>query len=107
MDICKNNNVTIKKRGNEITLSIIGDFDSTTTPLIHECCKKVQKDDDLKKVVLDFDRVNRVDTTAFACIINFMKEHVKSDVQIFVVNLHDPEKNLLEILKIEKIIKVV
>jgi anti-anti-sigma factor len=107
MDICKNSNVAIRKNGGEVTLSIIGDFDSTTTPLVHECCKKVQKDGDLKKVVLDFDRANRVDTTAFACIISFIKEHVRSDVQIFVANLHAPEKNLLEILKLEKMIKVI
>jgi anti-anti-sigma factor len=107
MDICKNSNVAVRKNGSEITLSIIGDFDSATTPLVHECCKKVQKEGDVKKIVLDFDLAKRVDTTAFACIINFIKEHIGSDAQIFVSNLHDPEKNLLEILKIEKMIKVI
>lgn len=107
MDICKNTNVTIRRDGAEVTLSITGDFDSTTTPVVHECCKKVQKEGGIKKIVLDFDRAKRVDTTAFACIINFIKEHMDSDAQIFVSNLHDPEKNLVGILKLEKIIKVI
>lgn len=107
MDLCRNSNISIRQDGCEVTLSVIGDFDSTTTPIIHECCKKVQKSGEVKKIVLDFARAKRVDTTAFACIINFIKEHMRSDAQIFVSNLRDPEKNLLEILKIEKMVKVI
>jgi anti-anti-sigma factor len=104
-DICSNSNVAIRKAGGEVTISIAGDFNSSTTPAIHRCCKEITKSGMVERVVIDFDKARHVDSTAFACIISFIKEHLK-DIEIRVVNLHDPEKNLLEILKVEKIIKV-
>lgn len=105
-DICKNSNVTIERADDQVTLHIIGNFDNTTTPIVHECCKKIQKAVDLKKVVLDFEKAGRVDTSAFACIINFIKEHIGSGTEIFVSHLHDPEENLINMLKVEKLIKI-
>lgn len=106
-DICKNSNVTIDRQGGQVVMHIIGDFDNSTTPIVHECCKKIQRAADLKKIVLDFDKAARVDTSAFACIINFIKEHIGSGTEIFVSNLHDPEEKLIELLKVEKLIKVI
>jgi anti-anti-sigma factor len=107
MNLCKNDNILVSKRGSQITLSISGNFDSSTTPVIHECCKKIEKKIGIKKIVLDFKQAKRVDTTAFACIIGFIKEHIGSDAEICVSNLRDPDKDLINILKIEKMIKVV
>ena len=104
--ICKNSNVEVQKNNGEVVMHIIGNFDSSTTHLIHNCCKKIQKHKDVKRIVLNFNRAGRVDTSAFACVINFIKEHIGSGVEIFVTHLHDPEENLIHILKVEKLIKV-
>jgi len=85
---------------------IIGEFVGTTTPIIYECCKKVQKSAHVRKVTLDFAQATRVDTTAFACIVSFIKANLGTAKEILVTNLHDPEKNLLKMLKIEKIVRV-
>ena len=105
-NICNNSNVVINRKSGEVTIGIIGNFDGTTTPLVHKCCKKIQKSGDVTRVIIDFSRATHVDTTAFACVISFIKEHIGTKAEIFVSNLHDPEKNLLQILKVEKLIKI-
>lgn len=105
--ICSNSRVSVKDGGDVLTVSISGNFDSSTTPLIHECCKKVQNRKGVRKIVLDFEKVTRADTTAFACIISFIKEHMGSAVEISVANLHEPQEELLRMLKIEKIVRVI
>ena len=104
---CKNSNVDLSISKDEVVISIKGDFDSKTTPLVHECCKKIQKNDKAVKIVINFDKAGHIDTTAFACIINFIKENLGTKRKVFVTNLHDPEKDLLKILKVEDIIKIV
>jgi len=106
-NLCRNSNVSVSREGDTYVMRVTGDFTGTTTPLIHECCKKVRKADDVRKIVLDFAAAGRVDTTAFACIINFIKEHIGSSVEINVANLRKPEEDLLKLLRIEKMIKVV
>ncbi|MEI8344713.1 MAG: STAS domain-containing protein [Candidatus Omnitrophota bacterium] len=105
-DICRNANVEIRQSGETLTLKISGVFNKSTTPQIQQCCKLLDKKLMVKKVVLDFDRVSEVDTSAFACIIGFMKQHLNSGAQIYVSRLKDPAKELLRILKIEKIVRV-
>ncbi len=104
---CRNSSVTVDKKDDAYVMSIIGDFVGSTTPLVHECCKKVQKTGDVKKIILDFSRAQRVDTTAFACIISFIKANLGTDAEIVVTNLRDPEKSLIHMLKVEKIIREV
>jgi anti-anti-sigma regulatory factor len=104
---CRNSSVTVEKKDDAYVMSIIGDFVGSTTPLVHECCKKTQRDRDIKKIILDFSRAGRVDTTAFACIISFIKANLGTATEIVVTNLRDPEKNLLQMLKVEKIIREV
>lgn len=106
-NICRTSAVSVRKEGDTYVVSLTGNFDSSTTPLVHQCCEKVRKTPDIKKIVLDFEKAGRVDTTAFACIISFIKENLGTAVEIVVTNLRDPEKNLLHILKVEKIIRVV
>jgi len=106
-NMCRNSNVIVSKKDDAYIMSIIGDFVGATTPLVHECCKKVQKSGDVKKIILDFSRAGRVDTTAFACIVSFIKANLGTSIEIVVTNLHDPEKSLLHMLKVEKIIHTV
>ena len=103
-DMCHNSNVIVNRKYDAYVMSIIGDFVGSTTPAVHECCKKVQKSGDIKKIILDFSRAGRVDTTAFACIISFIKANLGTSTEITVTNLRDPEKNLLHMLKVENII---
>ncbi len=92
--------------GDEVTISFLGDFDNSTTPLVQQCCAKVKQDDSLKRIILDFKNAKRVDTSAFACVINYIKQHKGSKTEVVVTDLHQPAKDLIEILKIEKIIPV-
>ena len=107
INICRNSNVIVDRKNDVYVVSIIGDFIASTTPLVHECCKKIKKSGDVKKVILDFSRANRVDTSAFACIISFIKENLGASIDVVVTNLHDPEKDLIHMLKVEKIIHVI
>ncbi|GEM_PF-3737731 len=103
-NFCKNQHVNVEKRDHETIIYIVGDFDNATTPMVHECCKTIQKDDGAKRIVLDLKDAGRVDSSAFACIINYIKEHKGSAAEISVANLPDRAAELLHILKIEKII---
>ena len=103
-NICSNKHVKLERIGDEITLFIIGDFEYSTTPFIDACCKSIPYDEGIKKIILDFKMAQRVDTSAFACIINHVKKHAGSAAGLVVANLKEPQEELLNILKIEKII---
>ncbi|MDD5439178.1 MAG: STAS domain-containing protein [Candidatus Omnitrophica bacterium] len=104
--LCKNDNVTVRNNDGTVTITIAGNFNGSTTPPIYACCKKIPKSNAIKKIVIDFDKATHVDTAAFACVISYIKEHLSTSQAIFVANLHDPEKKLIELLKVEKIIKI-
>jgi anti-anti-sigma factor len=106
-DICNNSSVSVREDGAEIVVSIIGNFDNSTTPLIHECCKKVKDRKGVRRIILDFGKVLKADTSAFACIISFIKEHMGTDVEINITNLREPEEGLMRMLKLEKMVKAV
>jgi len=104
---CANQYVNIERRDDEIIIHILGDFNYVTTPLVHKCCKTIKKDDDIKRIILDFKNAGKVDTSAFACLINYIKQNKGSLTKIVATNLHQFEIELLRILKIEKIIHIV
>lgn len=106
-NICKNNNVQVLQKNGEVTMRIIGDFDISTTQTIRNCCEKIQRIGGIKKIVIDLEKAKRVDTTAFACIIEFTKGHLVSGTEIYVTHLHNAEEKLIQLLKIEKLIKVI
>ncbi len=106
-DACRNENVRVEMRDDEIVLFILGDFTSATTPKVHECCKTLKKDERIKRILIDLKDAKRVDTSAFACIISYIKEHLASGTVIAVTHLSRPAQELLQLLKIENIIQVV
>lgn len=106
-NICDNANVQARQEGGEVVIQIIGDFDMSTTHLVRKCCEKIQKLGGIKKIILDLEKAKRVDTSAFACIIEFTKGHLVSGTEIFVTHLHDAEEKLIQLLKVEKLIKVI
>lgn len=104
-NLCKNSTVEVKESDGVATMYIIGDFDSSTTHLVHKCCDKISNKKSITKIVLDLEKAGRVDTSAFACVINFIREHNASEAEIFVAHLHDPDEKLIQILKVQKLIK--
>ncbi len=106
-NICDSANVQARQDGSEVVIRIIGDFDMSTTHLVRKCCEKIQKLEGVKKIIIDLEKAKRVDTSAFACIIEFTKGHLISGTEIFVTHLHDSQEKLIQLLKIEKLIKVI
>ena len=85
-------------------LKVSGSFTMRTTPDFQKTCKVVASDKTVKAVLLDFSEVTRIDTAAFACMINFIKDHMNKNFGIGIINLKAQEKGLMDILRIEKII---
>ena len=57
-------------------LSITGPFTKETTPILQEICNKVSSEKTIKAVLLDFSTVTDVDTSAFACMVEFIEKHI-------------------------------
>jgi anti-anti-sigma factor len=99
--------VIVSKNDETITVNIIGNFDATTTPVLNMHCKRIAHDKTVKTIVLDFQDVTHIDTSAFACMVGFMQEHLKEGIELYLKNLNDTQKSHIEILKLSKIIKII
>ncbi len=98
------NLVLTKETDKIVMLKIIGDFTNETTPQYQKICNEVTQDQAVEGIILDFKQVATIDTSAFACMINFIKEHAEKNVRIGIIHIHKKQKSLLEILKLENII---
>lgn len=98
------NLVLIRESDEIVRLRIVGDFTNETTPQYQKVCNEVTQDHRVKGIILDFDEVTSVDTSAFACMINFIREHADKNVKIGMVHIKEEHKALLEILKLENVI---
>ena len=87
-------------------LRISGDFNKYTTPDLQKICYSVTVDPRTRAVVIDFNNVQNVDSASFACMLNFIKEHMSKDIKIGIINIKEKDKDLLEILRLEKVIKI-
>ena len=81
---------------------LAGDFNKDTTPGICNCVKSAAKE--IKGVLLDFGDVDNIDSTAFACMVDVIKEHIKDGVGVGVINLPHDGTSLVEVLKIGTVI---
>ena len=88
-------------------VKIVGSFDATTTPILNKHCRRIAKDATVNKIVLDFQNVTHIDTSAFACMVGFMQEHLKERTELYLKNLNDTQKSHIEILKLSKIVKII
>ncbi|MFH1877819.1 MAG: STAS domain-containing protein [Candidatus Omnitrophota bacterium] len=87
-------------------LKVSGDFTLETTPEFQKLCKKVSSKKKTAGIILDFNEAEKIDTAAFACMINFMKENMRGEVKIGIINLKKREKDLINILKIGRVIRI-
>ena len=93
-----------KDRGVKI-YKLFGTYTVDTTADYYQVCSPVVKDDDTKAILLDFAEVDEMDTAGFACIMNFIKENLKEGIKIGIINVNKREKDLADILKIERAIQ--
>ncbi|MFC1549243.1 STAS domain-containing protein [Candidatus Omnitrophota bacterium] len=84
---------------------MFGKYTVNTSEHYYKVCAPVVKDKDAKSILLDFGEVEEIDTAGFACVMNFMKEHLRGGAKIGIINVNRKEKDLAEILKIESAIK--
>ena len=99
--------ISIKTRNKTALMTISGDFNNSTTPYLQKVCKKVITNKEVEKVVLDFKNVRKIDTSAFACILNFMKEYIREEKDICATNVSKLKKDYLKMLKLDKTIRIV
>ena len=99
-------NVLVIKEGDTATIKITGSFDAATTPAISNQCQRMAGDKAIRKIVLDFKEVSRIDTSAFACAIGFMAEHLKKGIEVYFMNLADAHKKYISLLKLSKAFKI-
>jgi anti-anti-sigma factor len=98
-------NLTFHREPNGVVvMGIIGDFTNETTPHYQKMCNEVMQSEAVKGILLDFSQVLSIDTSAFACMLNFIKEHADQQVRIGIVHISEKHKALLEILKLENTI---
>jgi len=91
--------------GNVKVVPITGDFTKDTTPCVCRYIEEDMKSRKVKAVLLDFAEVTGVDTAAFACLIDVIKAHSEGLAGIGIVNIHDKGGSLLEILRLQDVIK--
>ena len=87
------------------SLCISGDFTKDTTPQLQKVCNEISSEKNLKGIILDFKGVTKIDSAAFACMIDFMKQHMSKNLKISLINTKKQENAFMEILKIESFIK--
>ena len=97
----------VTKNDETITIKVIENFDATTTLILNKHCKRIARDKTIKNIVLDFQDVTHIDTSAFACMVGFMQEHLEKGVELYLKNLNETQKSHIEILKLSKIIKII
>jgi hypothetical protein len=51
----------------------------------------------IKAVLLDFEEVTAIDTAAFACLVDVIRDHSKDLAGIGIINIHDKGESLLEV----------
>lgn len=85
-------------------LKITGDFTKDTVPELQNICYAIGKGHGTKGILLDFQEVSDIDTSAFACVINFIKNQLGRGISVGILNLNNQEKALAEILKISNVI---
>jgi len=87
-------------------IRIFGAFTMATTPYFQKICHEtIHKA--VKGVLLDFAKVTAIDTAAFACMVGFIKEHLKNNPShIAIVNINEKETAMMQILKIGSLIHV-
>jgi anti-anti-sigma regulatory factor len=95
----------VKKDCGVKVYKMFGTYTVDTTADYYQVCSPVVKDDDTKAILLDFAEVDDIDTAGFACIMNFIKENLKEGIKIGIINVNKREKDLTEILKIERAIQ--
>jgi anti-anti-sigma regulatory factor len=86
-------------------LKIVGSFTKETIPDLRKICYKVGSDVETEAVLLDLGKTTKIDTSAFACVVGFIRDHMKHGINICVVSLKKGEKKLAEILKVDKAIR--
>ncbi|MDD4956501.1 MAG: STAS domain-containing protein [Candidatus Omnitrophica bacterium] len=87
-------------------MKVIGDFTAYTTPDFQHVCRKVDKSANLKGLAIDMKDLSRIDTSAFACMMNFIKENMADGLKIGIFNAGEKEKNMMELLGIGDAIRI-
>jgi len=97
--------VNVKRVNGVKIFKVAGNFNLTTTPHICRLCDDLVKGkEEVKGILLDFENVGEVDTTAFACMINFIRHHMNEGVKVGIIHYNKKVKDLMVILKIDKLI---
>ena len=84
-------------------LKILKPFTKETTPAINKICNRISRNHNVKILLLDFTKTAEIHTTAFACMVNFLKRHSDAGIKIGLINLNKTERELLKLLSSEKI----
>jgi anti-anti-sigma factor len=98
-----NNRDKIDTEGNIKIYRLNGSFNRDTTPHFQKVCNDISRDKKVHAVIMDFKGVTDIDSAAFACLLEFVKEHVKSGLKVGLINVNAMEEDLIDILKIRSI----
>lgn len=87
-------------------IKISGSFTKETIPGFSETCSSIGKNKSLKALIFDFQDIEKIDTSAFACMINFVNEHISKEIKIGIIHLSESEKVFIDIHKINNLIYI-
>ncbi len=77
-----------------------GAYTVSRTEEYRQVCETVIDAVDAKAILLDFAEVEEIDTAGFACVVNFIKENLRKQKKIGIINIRKREKDLAEMLKL-------
>lgn len=86
-------------------IKLSGNFAIDSTPRICSSIEVLGKRGTIRGVLIDFEKVSRVDTTAFACLVSLVKNLFKGEQRIAIINLKCQERELMKILKIDPLLR--
>ncbi len=96
---------TKEKNGIQV-VRIYGDFTNDTTPEYQQICEEVAGDPKTRAILLDLKEVDRIDTSAFACMVGLLREHFGENAKVGIMNLDMSKRALVDLLRLNHFIMV-
>lgn len=98
--------ITTSLKDDILICSIDGEIDINTSPQIKKAFDKLVKDKQ-KKVIINLEKVNYIDSSGLATLVEALKNFRSYDGKLKLTSLSGKVKSLFEITKLEKLFDIV
>ena len=94
-----------RKANGVVILELSGEIDISTSPEVRKAFDRLIKDEE-KKVLLNFDQVDYVDSSGLATIVEMLQRLKRYGGFLRLSNLSEKVKGLFEITKLDRLFSI-